>query len=587
MAEKNTLAAADYIVIGVMLIVSASIGIYYRFTGGRQKTTEEYFVADRRMSVTTVAIALMASYLSAVSLLGVSAENYVYGTQYAVINLSYGLATPIVAYLYLPVFFKLQATSAFEYLDKRFGHETRIVASLAFILQLLLYTGVVLYAPALALEATTGISTALSIVIIGLVCTFYSSIGGIKAVLITDVFQSLLMFVAIITVIITAAVNVGGLGEIWRIADQENRIEFDNISPDPTTRHSWWSLTIGGLFTYLSLYACNQVQVQRMLTVRNLAAAQKALWWSWPIASTMSIITCFSGLAMFSRYYDCDPVKTNKITSKDQLMPLYVMDTLSSYPGVPGLFVAGIFSAGLSTVSATLNSLAAIILEDFVKPVYSRRGKVMSTKFSVLASKGLAMLVGLCCVALAFVGGYLGGVLQAALTIFGVIGGPMLGLFTLGMMTESGNQKGAIIGLLSSLAFFLWIGFGQPRPVPAALPVRVDGCNLTVNFPGGNITRRAIQEETSYFYLYQISYMWYCPLGFLLCLVIGYLVSRITQFVLKEEPAELDSNLFTPFLASRITERRERKRNRIFCEMTDSAGKQEDGRATANAAEKM
>lgn len=119
-----------------------------------------------------------------------------------------------------------------QYLQKRFGNETRMVASFAFLLQLLLYTGVVLYAPALALEATTGISTTLSIVIIGLVCTFYSSIGGIKAVLITDVFQSVLMFVAILTVIVTAAVNVGGLDEIWRIADQGKRIEFDKYPID-------------------------------------------------------------------------------------------------------------------------------------------------------------------------------------------------------------------------------------------------------------------------------------------------------------------------------------------------------------------
>ena len=120
----------------------------------------------------------------------------------------------------------------FQYLDKRFGNETRAIASIAFLLQLLLYTGVVLYAPALALEATTGISTTLSVVIIGLVCTFYSTLGGIKAVLITDIFQSVLMFVAVITVIVTAAVNVGGLGEIWRIAKNGSRIEFDKYKYD-------------------------------------------------------------------------------------------------------------------------------------------------------------------------------------------------------------------------------------------------------------------------------------------------------------------------------------------------------------------
>lgn len=115
----------------------------------------------------------------------------------------------------------------FQYLYKRFGKAARMAGSFAFTLQLLLYSGVVLYAPALALEATTGISTTASIIGIGLVCTFYSTIGGIKAVLITDVFQSLLMLIAIILVIITAAINVGGLDKIWEIARQGSRIEFD------------------------------------------------------------------------------------------------------------------------------------------------------------------------------------------------------------------------------------------------------------------------------------------------------------------------------------------------------------------------
>lgn len=115
----------------------------------------------------------------------------------------------------------------FQYLHKRFGKAARMAGSFAFTLQLLLYSGVVLYAPALALEATTGISTTASVIGIGLVCTFYSTIGGIKAVLITDVFQSLLMLIAIIMVIITAAMNVGGLDKIWEIARQGSRIEFD------------------------------------------------------------------------------------------------------------------------------------------------------------------------------------------------------------------------------------------------------------------------------------------------------------------------------------------------------------------------
>lgn len=562
-AERTTMATLvtpDYVVIAIMMLISSGIGIYYWLTGGKQKSTEEYFVANRSMQVAPVAIGLMVSYLSAVSLLGVSSENYVYGTQYSVINISYGLATPFVAHLYLPVFFKLGATSAFEYLQKRFGTCTRIIASFAFLLQLLLYSGVVLYAPALALEATTGLSRTVSVIGMGLVCTFYSTIGGIKAVLVTDVFQGILMLVAVVTVIVTAALDVGGLRRIWEIALEGERIELDNISVDPTVRHTWWSLTLGGFFTYLSLYSVNQVQVQRMLTVKNIKAAQLALWLSWPMASVMSLCLCFSGLAIYSRYRDCDPLESKRISSNDQLMPLYVMDTMSEYPGLPGLFIAGIFSAGLSTISATVNSLAAVILEDFVKPIFHLRGKEISAAASIVVGKILAVLVGLGCIAVAFLAQHLGGLLQAALTIFGVVGGPMLGLFTLGMFTESCSQRGAIAGLLTSLAFSLWIGFGQPKPAAPTLAVSTASCNLTVqDFREPEIPRSTGDWSTgdeSYFYLYRISYMWYCPIGFLLCLMVGLVVTWTWKLIFKEDSTELDPNLFSPILASRIRKRR-------------------------------
>uniref|UniRef100_A0A1B0CNT7 Sodium-dependent multivitamin transporter n=1 Tax=Lutzomyia longipalpis TaxID=7200 RepID=A0A1B0CNT7_LUTLO len=205
-AAMASFTAWDYVVFIVMLLISAGIGVYYRFTGGKQKTTNEYLLADRSMSVWPVSFSLMASFMSAITILGVSMENYQFGTLFVIINISYGLATPIASHLYLPVFYKLQAASAYEYLEKRFGRATRLCASIAYSLQMILYMGIVLYAPALALEAVTGMSRVASVLSIGIVCTFYSTIGGMKAVLITDVFQSILMFAAVFSIIIVAAI---------------------------------------------------------------------------------------------------------------------------------------------------------------------------------------------------------------------------------------------------------------------------------------------------------------------------------------------------------------------------------------------
>uniref|UniRef100_A0A1B6DHZ5 Sodium-dependent multivitamin transporter n=1 Tax=Clastoptera arizonana TaxID=38151 RepID=A0A1B6DHZ5_9HEMI len=364
--DPSKFHTADYVVLSITLVVSAGIGIYFRFTGGKQKTTKEYLLGNKNQKIIPVAISLMASFMSAITLLGVSAEIYNYGTLFLIINFAYVIFTPIAAYLYLPVFFKLGATSAYEYLERRFGIITRTVASLIYTLYMTLYMGIVLYAPAIALEALTGLSQNQSILVVGLVCTFYSTIGGIKAVIVTDVFQSLLMFTAIFCVIY-GAVSEKGFDGIWKIAEEKGRIEFVNLNPDPTIRHTYFSLLIGGGLTYLSLYAINQTQVQRYLTMKDYKTAVKSLWLSLPILIILSFSTGFSGLAIFSKYYSCDPLLEGRISRSDQMMPLFIVESVNSFPGLAGLFVAGIFSASLSTVSACLNSLSAVTLEDYIK----------------------------------------------------------------------------------------------------------------------------------------------------------------------------------------------------------------------------
>ncbi|XP_011699610.1 PREDICTED: putative sodium-dependent multivitamin transporter [Wasmannia auropunctata] len=834
MTEIITLGWIDYLVIAVTLCISAGIGIYYRFSGGRQKTIQEYFIANRSMSSVPVAIAIVASTVSASGLLGISSETYTYGMLYVVTNLSYLLGTLIVCYGFLPVFYNLQTTTIYEYLERRFGVRARMMISFIFWIQLLLYSGVVLYAPSLVLETTTGISKIFSIIIIGLVCAFYSSIGGIKAVLTTDVFQILLMFAAVFLIIGSAANDVGGLERIWEIARQGQRLEFDSIdldptvkhtwwsiilggfctflirfgvnqvqiqrmvtvknmqssqraiwlslliliiivtascflglamysryhncdpllqkritSPDmlmplyvvdtmsnisglpglfvagifsaslstissiinslaavmledflkplyrkyighefsptksafiakvlaftvgifsivlaflaqffgglfqafyiimgitggpllgiftlgmgtesttetvlttdvfqillmfaavfliigsaandvggleriweiarqgqrlefdsidldPTVKHTWWSIILGGFCTFLILFGVNQVQIQRMLTVKNMLSSQRALWLSWPIQTLLMTAICFSGLAMYSRYHNCDPLLQKRITSPDMLMPLYVVDTMSNIPGIPGLFVAGIFSASVSTISSMINSLAAVMLEDFLKPLYRKYiGHEFSSTKSAFIAKVLAFTVGIFSIILAFLAQFFGGLFQAFYIIMGITGGPLLGIFTLGMGTESTTESGAIISFFVAFSFLVWVAFGQPRPTSPKLPTIIDGCDNNVT----NMTMSVLQNVTnfskstgdsSYFYLYRISSLWYPPIGFLITFLLGMLVSNLSGLFIKNQNNELDINLFFPVIARRICSRR---RNDIAIEKSSS-----------------
>lgn len=552
MINRNGLFGAwDYVVLAIVLLISSLIGIYYRFTGGKQQTTKEYLLADKNMPIGPVAFSLMASFMSAITLLGVSSENYTYGIQFIVINISYPIFTAIAAYLYLPVFFQLQATSAYEYLEKRFGKALRVTASLLYTCQMVLYMGIVLYAPAIALEALTGINRTLAILSVGIVCTFYSSIGGMKAVLITDVFQSLLMFAAVFSVIICAVIDKGSFMEIWKIAEKGGRTNLLNFDIDPTVRHTWFTLILGGGVTYLSLYGVNQTQVQRYLTVKDLKTAQKALWLNTPILAVLSLTTSFSGLAMYSKYYNCDPVASKAISSPDQLMPYYVVDTMGHIPGISGLFVAGIFSASLSTVSAAVNSLAAVTIEDYVKPLYKRMfRKSLTEKQMLYQSKIIASLYGVICLLVAFTAHFLGGVLQAALTIFGIIGGPLLGVFTLGMFTTKANQKGALIGLISATLLSSWMAFGQPKPPLPKLPVSTDGCT---NFNATIHANLSAASEGDYFWLYKVSYMYQGVAGLLATIIIGYTFSLLFRWLWNDNKyAELEPTLFIPPLCRKL-----------------------------------
>lgn len=544
----------DYIVLGIVLTISSIIGIYYRFTGGKQKTVKEYLLADNNMSVTPVAFSLMASFMSAITLMGVSSENYTYGFQFIVINFSYVIFTPVAAYLYLPVFYQLQATSAYEYLEKRFGKVSRLAASLSYSLQMILYMGIVLYAPSLTLEALVGVSKVTAILSVGLVCTFYSTIGGMKAVLATDFFQSLLMFAAVFSVIICSVIQNGSIADIWRIAAEGNRTELLNVNPDPTIRHTWFSLIIGGGVTFLSLYGVNQTQVQRYLTVKDLKTAQTALWLNWPILMVLSLATSFSGLAIYAKYYKCDPVSNGIIRSTDQIMPYYVIDSMGHIPGISGLFVSGIFSATLSTVSSAMNCLAAVTVEDYFKPLYfTVKNRSLTEAQLSLYTKLMVFFYGCVCIALAFLAQYLGEVLQASLTIFGVIGGPLLGLFTLGMFSRVPNQEGALSGFIIGMAISLWIAFGGPKPPLPKLPTRVDGCNTSSEHAfNKTIYLHSESLPKEYFWLYRVSYLYNGVIGLFITILVGYTFSLVLRRVTKKNDLCTDLNLFVPFISKKI-----------------------------------
>nr|XP_013814896.1 PREDICTED: sodium-coupled monocarboxylate transporter 2 [Apteryx mantelli mantelli] len=529
--EIKKFAPWDYVVFAALFLVSASIGIFFAIKERKKKSSKEFLVGGRQMTCGPIAFSLTSSFMSAVTVLGTPSEVYRYGASFILFFLSYTLVIIFTSELFVPVFYRSGITSTYEYLELRFNKMVRFAATLIYILQTILYTGIVVYAPSLALNQVTGFDLWGSVAATGIVCTFYCTLGGLKAVVWTDAFQMIVMVVGFATVLIRGTILNGGPTNIWQCASEGSRLHIFDFDVDPLRRHTFWTIVVGGAFTWLGLYGVNQSTIQRCISCKSEKHAKLALYLN--LLGLWIVLVCavFSGLVMYSHYKDCDPWTADFISAPDQLMPYFVMDIFSSMPGVPGLFVACAFSGTLSTVAASINALATVTFEDLVKKFFPG----ISEKRSTWVSKGLCRYLGGSCRAVSSLATSCASPLQASLTIHGMCGGPMLGLFTLGIIFPCVNWKGAIGGLLTGITLAFWVAIGSfvyPAPSAKAIPLDLSTVGCTLANSTNALTTAAPTTAPARPLLadtwYSLSYLYFSAIGCLGCAAAGLLISFAT-----------------------------------------------------------
>ncbi|XP_028253102.1 sodium-coupled monocarboxylate transporter 1-like [Parambassis ranga] len=542
----GSFVVADYVVFAFMLAVSAAVGVYYAWMGRSQRSSEDFLTGGRRLTALPVSLSLTASFMSAITVLSNPAEVYRYGANIVFYGVSYILTVLVTSEVFLPVFYKLSITSTYEYLELRFSRATRLLGTVLFIFQTILYTGIVIYAPALALNQVTGMDLWGAVISTGVVCTFYCTVGGLKAVVWTDVIQLGVMLAGFLSIIIRSVVVQGGVMAIISDSQRGGRLNLWDFDTNPLRRHTFWTISIGGTFVWISVYGINQAQVQRYIACKSITQARLSLYIN--LLGLWSILLCsvFAGMCLYSVYKSCDPWTSGLISAPDQLMPYLVMNILSDYPGLPGLFVAAAYSGSLSTVSSSINALAAVTVEDLIKPYAS-----MSDKHLAWLSKGMSLFYGVLCIGMAGLASFMGGILQAVISIFGIIGGPLLGLFTLGILCPFANSKGALSGLVSGLVVALWVGIGAQIYPPSSemsrpLALTTDGCNFTT-IDDFNWSSTALPTHPSVFITptttaapvhiytwpvlaewYSLSYLYFSPIGTIVVISVGLVVSMFT-----------------------------------------------------------
>ncbi|XP_053191878.1 solute carrier family 5 member 6 [Scomber japonicus] len=567
-SNQKHFTVADYVIFAILLAASMGIGLYYALSGGRQRTTQEFLLADRNMHCLPVSLSLIASFQSAVAIIGVPAEIYTHGTQYWFIGCAYILGLFIPAHVFIPVFYRLRLSSAYEYLELRFNKAVRICGTLTFIFQTVIYMGVCVYTPAFALNAVTGFELWGAVLATGLVCTLYTTMGGLKAVIWTDVFQTVVMFAGQLAVIVVGIQKTGGVSEVWRKAQEGNRIAGLDLNPDPTERHTFWTLGVGGIFLMLSLYGVNQSQVQRYISARTEKEAVRSCYMVFPSLQLALAMSCVMGLVMFARYCGEDHSDKLGTSSRDAMVIYFVMDMLQGLPGLPGLFVACLFSAALSTISSAFNSLATVTMEDLIKPHFPAMTEARAT----LLSKALAMSYGLLCLAMAYLTHLMGdSVLQVALKIFGMVGGPILGVFCLGMFFPWANSTGAVAGLGAGLAVAFWVGIGsiitrssgaRLLPPDCRAMLLSDNTTAVIQTALSNVT---LSSPSGLKRFYSLSYMWYSGFNCCTVIIVGLIISFLTGPMKEEDVAP---GTLYPLLGKLLFFLPERLKKKLCCCVT-------------------
>uniref|UniRef100_A0A3P8P3T0 Solute carrier family 5 member 8 n=1 Tax=Astatotilapia calliptera TaxID=8154 RepID=A0A3P8P3T0_ASTCA len=527
--DAHLLVAADYVVFAVVLLLSAAVGFYYAWRSRKQGTSRDFLTGGRKLNALAVSMSLTASYMSSVTVLSNPAEVYRYGAIFGYLSISYVIAVVYTSEVFLPVFYRLAINSTYEYLELRFSRATRLLGMLIFFFNLL-YTGLVIYAPALALNQVTGMNLWGGIISTATVCTLYCALVS-KTFITYDTHTIGIMFAGYMSVIIKCVILKGGISTILSDAQEGGRINFVDFDINPLRRHTFWTLVFGGAFTWSSIYGTYQPQVQRYNSCKSIKHARLALFIN--VLGLVCTLTSsvISGLCLYSFYKNCDPWKAGQVSSPDQLLPYLVMDILADHQGLPGLFFAAVYSASLSTVSTSINAMAAVTMEDLIKPRIK-----LSEKKLLLISKGLSLFFGIVCVAMAGLASLMGHMMQAVSIIWGVTGGPLLGLFSLGVLCPFVNSKGGLCGLVTGLAAAVSvsiIGMISPSPPEMTRPLflSTEGCNFTTGSSFNWTTPLPTEPMWSGLHAVQWhspSYLYFCVIGGLTSVIVGIIISLLT-----------------------------------------------------------
>lgn len=449
--EKVDFGWINMSVLVVYLVLVVFVGVFFAW---RNHNTDDYFRGGQSIPWWAAACSIYATMLS--SLTYVALPAIVYQTNWILLIGIWMIivVAPVGIYIAIPFFRQIDATSAYEYLSKRFNMGVRLFASALFTLFHIGRMGIVMALTALALSAVTPLTAAESVMLMGVLCLLYCTIGGIEAVIWTDTIQTFVLLIGAVICFVTIISGIdGGFSayiDIGLSADKFKLVDAD-FSLNSITTLSLWVIVVGGIGQNLTSYTADQAIVQRYMVTSDIKAAKKSIWANALIAGPASLLFFAIGTGLYAFYYT-HPEKLDPLMKIDQIFPAFIATELPV--GLAGLIVAGIFAAAQSTVSTSMNSISSTLVTDFIRPfdlIKTEKGYMSAARWITFIMGALGTTAGLI-----FIDPEIRSLMEAYFKVIGMFMGALGGLFVLGVLTKKAHATGAMVGILSGVVIMVW-----------------------------------------------------------------------------------------------------------------------------------
>ncbi len=451
--QKASFGWLNYMTLIAYLIVMIWMGWYF---SRKNKTTNDYFLGGGRIPWWAAGLSIYATMLSAITYLAHPALAYAFDWQVFLGYFTILLIVPIVVSFYLPFFRKLKVTTAYEYLEKRFNITVRMFGSISFVLFQLARMGIVVYLPALAIATVVGIDIYLAIIIMGILAILYTYMGGMEAVIWTDVVQVIVLMGGLLIGLIFIAIEIGDVGYIFETAYNDGKMQMLDFRFS-LTEVVTWSLFLGTFAANFAPYTTDQAVVQRYMTTSSEKEARKSIWLNGIIAIPSGLLIFTMGAFLYV-YFKEHPEFLSVGMKNDGVFPLFITNHLP--PGIAGLVIAGIFSASMSSLDSSMHSVSTVVTVDFYKRFYKSYTEASGLKLAKLTTVIVGVLgTVVACIMATFPVQSLFFLFQE---IVGLFGSAIAGVFMLGIFVKKSNWKGTLIGALLSILVLAFVKYNTP-----------------------------------------------------------------------------------------------------------------------------